>query len=112
MTEPHEFASGGVVADLGVPAVNPEARYAKGLVVRPAELGSLPREEQRVPSGIIRFSRPLTDDEYQRLERAWRENYGNANGPHRVRVLVDDGPSSRPVSWWKRAYFRVRGWLA
>lgn len=71
-----------------------------------------PRHAQ--PSGIISTPRTISEDEYRRIERRWRaaiKARGNA-----LEILNPDGSHAgwfgrRPV-WWKRAYYRLRMWLA
>jgi len=66
------------------------------------------------PGGIICIPGTITDEDFARLEHRWRwavKEQGNA-----LRVLNDDGTHGRwlgrrPPSW-KRAYYRVRRWLA
>lgn len=64
----------------------------------------------------IRFISPraLTDEEFERIARRWHcalKAQGNA-----LRIINPDdskgGWFGRRPPWWKRAYFRLRGWLA
>lgn len=128
----------GVVADLfGVPIVKVDTveestphleapKYAIGGLIRRSDLGPFLDEggcsyvipnrhdPNAEPAGILSFRRELTDEEFQRFERRWRwsvKEQGNA-----LRILNPDGSNGRWLGrrppWWKRAYFRVRRWLA
>lgn len=64
----------------------------------------------------IRFIPPraITDEEYERIARRWRwalKAEGNA-----LRLINPDGSKGRWLGWrppwWKRAYYRLRRWLA
>lgn len=66
------------------------------------------------PGGVIVVPAALSDEEFQQFERRWRwtvKEQGNA-----LRILNSDGTngpwSGRRPPWWKRAYYRVRRWLA
>lgn len=66
-----------------------------------------------VPSYIL-APREISDEEYERIARRWRwaiKSQGTA-----LRILNEDGSKGawfgRRPPWWKRAYYRVRGWLA
>ncbi|NUR80784.1 MAG: hypothetical protein HOQ21_10110 [Dermatophilaceae bacterium] len=56
----------------------------------------------------------ISEQEMQQLERRWRwaiKAQGNA-----LRIVNPDGSNGgwlgRRPRWWRRAYYRVRGWLA
>lgn len=128
----------GVVADLlGVPIEKVDTveestpyleapKYATGGLIRRDDLGPLlddrgcsnvipnRHDSNAEPASILSFPRELTDEEFQRFERRWRwsiKEQGNA-----LRILNADGSNGRWLGrrppWWKRAYFRLRRWLA
>jgi hypothetical protein len=82
-------------------------RYATGGPVSAEQRVSFLAEAAHVPGGILRIPIQLTDEEYQRFERRWRKKYGGTRNAHRVKLL-----GRHPWSWWKRAYYRARRWLA
>ena len=49
----------------------------------------------------------LTAEERDRLIRRWTDAHAGANNAHRVTYL-----GRHPLPWWKRAYNRLRMWLA
>lgn len=129
----------GVVADLfAVPIVKvytieestpyQEApKYATGGPIRHGDFGPFLDEggcsyiipnrhdPDAVPAPIVSFPRhQLSEDEWRRFERRWRwavKEHGNA-----LRILNSDGSHGRWLGrrppWWKRAYYRVRRWMA
>jgi hypothetical protein len=49
----------------------------------------------------------LTAEERDRLIRRWTDAHAGARNAHQVTYL-----GQHPLPWWKRAYYRMRRWLA
>lgn len=66
------------------------------------------------PGWILTVPRALTDEEYVRIARRWLWAM-RAQG-YALRIINQDGSHGgwfgRRPPWWKRAYYRVRRWLA
>lgn len=74
-----------------------------------SDLCHAPDEHARCvrPGGILTVPRMLSEAELERIARRWTEEHGGTHNAHQTRYL-----GRHPWPWWKRAYYRVRRWMA